>query len=457
VTADSSRFRWLVLAAFVLSSTINFLDRQSLATLQVLVRAEFHLSNQQYGWILTAFSLAYAASAPAAGWWIDRIGLVIAIAIAVAVWSAAGIATGLTSGLAGLVACRAILGMAEAAGIPAAGKAIYQYLRPPERALGNALNQAGVSLGMLLAPPLATWIAFRYGWRQAFVATGTLGLLWIPLWCWIGLRGTGLRPAASAFEPASPRRAQLSRSAGDLVAGVFAGLWGRLSNLRTGCQPVQPGKARPRATTLTPARDSDAPSSPAPALTRDRRLYAIAVANALSMIGYSLWVNWTTLYLVDARHLSLKQAAWYAWIPPLFFALGGAAGGWGSLALIQRGSTAVAARFRVCLAAAALSLVTAAIPAAPSLAWSMAGISLSVFAVAAISVNVYTLPLDFFGGRRAAFAISVLVSSYGISQAVISPWFGRIVDHHGYGPVTAIAAVAPLAACAVLRLAGASR
>ena len=45
----------------------------------------------------------------------------------------------------------------------------------------------------------------------------------------------------------------------------------------------------------------------------------------------------------------------------------------------------------------------------------------------------------------------------GISQAAISPWFGRIVDLHGYGPVTAIAAVAPLAACAVLRVAGASR
>ncbi|MGP8246319.1 MAG: MFS transporter [Bryobacteraceae bacterium] len=436
MTVDSPRFRWLVLAAFVLSSTINFLDRQSLATLQVLVRAEFHLSNRQYGWILTAFSLTYAASAPAAGWWIDRIGLAAAIAIAVAVWSAAGIATGLTSGLAGLVACRAVLGMAEAAGIPAAGKAIYQYLRPPERALGNALNQAGVSLGMLLAPPLATWIALRYGWRQAFVATGTLGLLWIPLWCWIGFRGAGLRPAASAVDPTFPRRARPSRSAVDLVAGVFAAWWGRLSNPRTGSQPVQPGAARP---------------------WDDRRLWAIALANALSMIGYSLWVNWTTLYLVDARHLSLEQAAWYAWIPPVFFALGGAAGGWGSLALIERGGAAVPARFRVCLAAAALSLVTAAIPAAPSLAWTMAGISLSVFAVAAISVNVYTLPLDVFGGHRAAFAISVLVSSYGISQAVISPWFGRIVDLHGYGPVTAIAAVAPLAACAVLRLAGASR
>ena len=43
---------------------------------------------------------------------------------------------------------------------------------------------------------------------------------------------------------------------------------------------------------------------------------------------------------------------------------------------------------------------------------------LSIFAVAAFSVNMYTLPLDVFGGARAAFAVSVLVASYGASQAV---------------------------------------
>jgi hypothetical protein len=38
--------------------------------------------------------------------------------------------------------------MSEAAGIPGAGKAIHRYLLPAERALGNAWNQAGVSLGV---------------------------------------------------------------------------------------------------------------------------------------------------------------------------------------------------------------------------------------------------------------------------------------------------------------------
>src|SRR5208283_5241839 len=102
-------------------------------------------------------------------------------------------------------------------------------------------------------------------------------------------------------------------------------------------------------------------------------------------------------------------------------------------------------------AAAVVALATAAIPAASTPAWASAGISLSFLAVAAFSVNMYTLPLDVFGGARAAFAVSMLVASYGAAQAAISWAFGRIVDLHGYAPLTLVAALTPLAACAVLR------
>jgi ACS family hexuronate transporter-like MFS transporter len=386
--AAGSRYRWWILAVLVLSSTINYLDRQSLATLAPLLRADFHLSREQYGWILGAFSLAYAANAPFAGLLIDRIGLTRGISLAVGLWSCAGIATGFTTGLGGLVGCRTVLGAAEAGGIPSAGKAIHAYLRPAERALGNAVNQAGVSLGAILAPPVATWIALRSGWRSAFVATGILGMIWIPVWNWV-----------ARHSPAAPKT--------DFGAGHLE-------------------------------------------LLRDSRMWAYIAANALSMVGYSLWTNWTTQYLVDAHHLTLQQAAWYAWIPPLVAMGGGFLGGWLSLRLMSTGLAAPAARFRVCFAAAVLSLATAAVSHAPTAAWASAAISLSIFAVSAFSVNTYTLPLDAFGGARAGFAVSLLVASYGAIQLVISPLFGAIIDRHGYAPVTTIAAVTPLAACAVL-------
>lgn len=385
-----SRYRWLVLSAFVLSTAINYLDRQTLATLAPLVRAEFHLSNAEYGLILAVFSIAYAACAPFAGMLIDRIGLDRAIGMAVGVWSCAGIATGFTRGLGGLLGCRGVLGMSEAAGIPAAGKAIHGYLLPAERALGNAWNQAGVSLGLILAPPVATWIAMRYGWRQAFVISGSLGLIWIPLW----------NLTARKAEP----------------------------------RPLGSG---------SPSTLND--------LLRSRRLWGLLAANALNMSVYSLWTNWTTLYLVERHRLPLAEANWYAVVPPLIGALGGFGGGWLSLKWMRTGVPAVAARTRVCLAGALLAMPAALIPLLPTAAWTAAGISLSILAVSAVSVNVYTIPLDIFGGARAAFAVSMLVASYGAAQALISPVIGAVVDAYGYGPVCVVAAGLPMAAYAVLR------
>jgi ACS family hexuronate transporter-like MFS transporter len=179
-------------------------------------------------------------------------------------------------------------------------------------------------------------------------------------------------------------------------------------------------------------------------------LWIFVVANALAMVTYSLWTNWTTLYLVDVHHLTLARAAWYAWIPPVFAAAGGIVGGWLSLRFVGRGIAPALARWRVCFVASLLALATAIIPLAPTPAWACAGISLSIFAVSAFSVNMYSLPLDVFGGSHAAFAVSLLVSSYGAAQALLSPAFGRIVDLYGYAALASAVTVTPLAACWVL-------
>jgi ACS family hexuronate transporter-like MFS transporter len=154
--------------------------------------------------------------------------------------------------------------------------------------------------------------------------------------------------------------------------------------------------------------------------------------------------------MVDVYRLTLQQAAWYVWIPPVFACCGGFVGGWLSLRFVERGRAAPAARFRVCLAAGVVSLATAALPWATSPGWAAAGISLSIFAVAAFSVNMYTLPLDTFGAAPAAFAISILVSSYGAISTILGPAIGAVIDHRGYTPVIVAVAFTPLAASAVL-------
>src|SRR5438445_439257 len=123
--------RWIAITIFVFSSVLNYLDRQVLATMVDIWRTKpggFPFTYDDYGILLTAFSLAYCLSSPLMGWFLDKVGLNRGISIAVVVWAGTSIATGFVTGFQGLLVCRTILGVAEASGIAAAGKAIGMYL-----------------------------------------------------------------------------------------------------------------------------------------------------------------------------------------------------------------------------------------------------------------------------------------------------------------------------------------
>jgi ACS family hexuronate transporter-like MFS transporter len=383
--------RWVVIGVFVLSSALNYLDRQMLAALAPLLRAEFHLSNAGYGQVIAAFSIAYAACSPVAGLLIDRFGLNRSISVGVGLWSLAGVATGFVRNLPGLLTCRVVLGAAESSGVPAVGKALHKYLPPKERALGNALSQIGLSVGSIVAPPLATFLALRHGWRSAFVFTGLLGFCWIPLWRWMSRKSPEEKPAS---------------------------LLGQ--GLRS--------------------------------LLADTRLWGFVAANIVSMPVYTLWTNWTTLYLKDVQGLTLVKANLLAPVPSFFAYAGGLFGGWLSFRWISKGTEPLAARRRACLASAAALLATAAVPLMPGPVWATLAISLSFFSIASWSVNLYTMPLDAFGGESAAFSVSLLTGAYGAMQAVVSPLIGGMIDNFGYTPVFLIVAVMPAAAYGILHL-----
>jgi ACS family hexuronate transporter-like MFS transporter len=379
---------------FTLATSLSYLDRQLLAALAPSIQREFALSSADYGLIVSAFSLAYALTAPLSGWFLDRAGLNLGISVSLGLWSLAGIATSFTSGFTGLLACRAWLGMAESANIPANGKAVGIYLEPRERVMGAATSQIGISFGMVVAPVLSSAVASAWGWRAPFLIAGLLGFFWIPLWLAVARR-------------------------------------------------VPPNPASPRA------------AASIPQLLRDRRLWGLILANILGMMIYSLWMNWTTLFLVKTHAMPVAQANLrLAWIPPVFAAAGGIAGGSLGLRLAGRSATLAAARLRGILIAAFALTVTALAPLAPSANLATAAVCWSFFWAVAFSVNLYALPIDYFGPERAGFGIAALTFAYGLMQTITSPAIGRAVDLWGFGPVCALASLTPLAAWVVLRLTG---
>ena len=391
-TSRGIPLRWIAVSVFVLSSSLNYLDRQLLAALAPTVRGEFQLSNEQYGLVISSFSLVYAAVAPAAGWFIDRVGLNLGAGIAVALWSVAGSATAWTRSFSGLLACRTVLGAAEASGIPATGKANATYLEPRELALGTAFNQVGITLGSVAAPLIVTLMQPRYGWRSTFALCGALGFLWIPLWLF-----TSKRVPLRSIEQS----------------------------------PAHKGGG---------------------ALLRDPRFWGLAIANAFVMTLYALWSNWTTLYFVQERHMTQDQAnREFAWIPAVFATAGGFLGGVMSYRWIRAGINVLRARLRICWISAVILLATAAVPLMPYPALAAAAISLSFFWTLAISTNVYALPIDLFGPAHAGLGVAALTSSFGLMTALLSPWIGSVVDRVGFTPVCGVLAVMPLLGVAILR------
>jgi len=389
---ESAALRWFLISAFLISSALNYLDRLLLASLAPVLKTEFRLSDLGYGNLVAAFAVTYALCSPVLGWLMDRFGLTPITTLAVGIWSAAGVANGFVRSYSALFWCRVILGVGEAGGIPATGKAYGTYLLPKERALGAGVGQLGISAGSLIAPLLAAWALHRGHWQWAFVVAGCCGFVWIAVWLVIDRR-VPIRPSTTA-------------------------------------RAIKPGE-----------------------LIRDRRFWWLIAANFLTMAGYTLWTNWTTLYLVTTYHLSAEYAnRAFAWIPPLGGTAGALLGGYLSMRLIASGTEEVRARIRVFLLMSIVATETALVPQLSTPVLATAGIALSYFFIAAGSTNLYTIPVDLYGSQRAALAVSGLVASYGATTAIFNPLFGAVIMRFGsYAPACGIVAVLPLAAYLCIR------
>src|SRR5689334_13974791 len=112
--ADDEQFssmRWVMIGFALAATVINYLDRQTLSVVAPTLREEFGMSNEAYGYVLSAFMLAYTISNGISGPFLDRIGARFGYAICMAWWSTAGILHALTRGPWSLAGFRFLLGI----------------------------------------------------------------------------------------------------------------------------------------------------------------------------------------------------------------------------------------------------------------------------------------------------------------------------------------------------------
>lgn len=195
------RSLWIPVVTMLLVSFISYIDRNTLALLAPTILQETRLTAQQYGFIISSFSIAYTVGNPVWGRFLDQWGLRTGMAVAVAFWTIASVAHAFVGSFFGFAVARAGLGFGEGATFPGGLRTAVQTLPPSKRSRGIAVAYSGGSLGAIVTPILVTPIALWWGWRAAFVFTGIVGAGWLLLWSFVSRRpDVRKRPEVQAEE-----------------------------------------------------------------------------------------------------------------------------------------------------------------------------------------------------------------------------------------------------------------
>jgi len=192
---EKSNIRWYVCFLLFLATTINYMDRNVFAYIEPLLHNvpfmgwdsthdKFHqpLFDNNYGNVVIAFQIAYGIGMLMAGRIIDKLGTKTGYAIAILIWGLSSLSHSLVTSVAGFCVARVFLGLGESGNFPAAIKATTEFFPSEERALATGLFNSGSNASALIAPPLVAFVTAMYGWRAAFLTTGSMGMLWLILW-----------------------------------------------------------------------------------------------------------------------------------------------------------------------------------------------------------------------------------------------------------------------------------
>ncbi len=143
-----------------------FLDRQALSFLAPFIDDDFDLSNTELGLLSGALAFTWALSGMVIRRVSDRLGrrkqLLIGAVVLFSVFSAAG---GLMTGFFGLLAARALMGVAEGAVLLLSQSLMVEASQEHRRGLNMGLLQGSAAslLGGIAAPLVVVWVAEQFG------------------------------------------------------------------------------------------------------------------------------------------------------------------------------------------------------------------------------------------------------------------------------------------------------
>ena len=178
------KVRHKVLTLLFFLSIIVYLDRVCISVSGKRIKDDLGLSNEQFGWVLGAFALAYALFEVPTGIMGDRFGSRKVLTRVVLWWSLFTALTGVANGLISLMIIRFLFGMGEAGAYPNSSIVVSRWFPKYETGRAQAFIWAAGRIGGALAPLIVVPIAVAFGWRASFYVMGFVGVLWVIIWYW---------------------------------------------------------------------------------------------------------------------------------------------------------------------------------------------------------------------------------------------------------------------------------
>ena len=373
-----------------LATVINYLDRQTLSVVAPALREEFGMNNEAYGYVISAFMLAYTISNGISGPLLDRLGTRLGYALCMAVWSTAGLLTSFATGAWSLAGFRFLLGAGEAGNWPAAVKVVAEWFPARERALACGIFNSGAAIGAIAAPPLVTWLVLRHGWQSAFIVVGASGYAWLAAWWFVYRTPENVRREVAA-RPAPPWR-----------------------------------------------------------LLRTRFVSVLTLSKVFVDPVWYFYIFWFPQYLKSVHGFDLAKIGMTAWIPFVTADLGNLVGGWLTGHLIRRGVPTSTARKAV--VALFAFFMMAAIPAILTKnVWvSVAFISVATFGYTGYNTNALAFPSDVFPKNMVASVWGLASMGAGFGGMLFGWLSGWMIDRYGYTPVFIAYGLMPLVAVSLV-------
>ncbi|MEI9943409.1 MAG: MFS transporter [Chitinophagaceae bacterium] len=365
-----SRMRWVMVGFAFFATVLNYVHRLSFNYLSADGPLRELIPTKAFGYLGTAFFIAYMISNAFSGFVIDRLGTRLGYSLCMAFWTTAGllhafVITPLQFGI-----CRFLLGIGEAGNWPAAIRLTAEWFPPHERSTASGIFNSGAALGAIVVPPLVAYLSLHYGWQYTFVILAAFGYLWLVVF-WF-----------SYYTPASSTK--------QIKARVIP--------------PLKLLKTR-FVLTFTLSK-----------IFMDPVWYFVSI--------------WMGRYLADVYHWNIKQIGWFAIFPFVIADIGNLVGGYFTQFIIKRGVPIPKARkLSVAIAGIIMGLPLLLAPliiTTPITALIVFGIS--GFGFTAYNANSLAYPADVVPKTSAASVWGLACVGAGLGGAVFQSVTGNIVS-----------------------------